>query len=230
MSQAPSAHRLDWLARLQSMAPLLLAAALAGFSWWLVSSSPERTEPRRPEPDRGVPDYELASARLARFDAKGRLESVLDGERMRHFPASQTLEIDRMQVASRHPDGRRMQAEALRGEWNEGSGVATLTGGADVRLSPALPGAPGSAAWTSLTLSPRAPSGASRDGVTRLVGEQLRLDTRSRVVSSTQPVVLTRDGSEVRAQSLEHNDATGLTLLGGRVNGHLAGRITGQAR
>lgn len=217
MSQAPSAHRLDWLARLQSVAPLLLAAALAGFTWWLVSSSPEPAAPPRAEPERGVPDYELASARLARFDARGRLESVLDGERMRHYPASQTLEIDRMQLAARHPDGRRMQAEALRGEWNEGSGVATLTGGADVRLSPAAP---------SLTLSPRGASAAPRDGVTRLVGEQLRLNTQARVVSSTQPVVLTRDGSEVRAQSLEHDEGTGLTLLGGRVHG----RITGLAR
>ena len=211
MSQARATQGMDWLARLQSMAPLLLAAALAGFTWWLVSSSPDRVEAPRAQADRGVPDYELGSARLARFDAKGRLEAVLDGKRMRHFPSTQTLEIDRMQVAVRHADGRRMQAEALRGEWNEGSGVATLTGGADVRLSPAPP---------SLTLAARS---GSRDGATRLVGEQLSLDTRARTVASDQPVVLTRDGSEVRAQTLRHDEGTGLTLLGGRVRGQVTG-------
>ncbi len=211
MRQARATQGMDWLARLQSMAPLLLAAALAGFTWWLVSSSPDRVEAPRAQPDRGVPDYELDSARLARFDAKGRLEAVLDGKRMRHFPSTQTLEIDRMQVAVRHADGRRMQAEALRGEWNEGSGVATLTGGADVRLSPAPP---------SLTLAARS---GSRDGATRLVGEQLSLDTRARTVASDQPVVLTRDGSEVRAQTLRHDEGTGLTLLGGRVRGQVSG-------
>jgi len=130
---------------------------------------------------------------------------------MRHFPSTQTLGIGRMQVAMRPAAGRRMQADALRGEWNEGSGVATLTGGADVRLLPAPP---------SLSLAPR---GGSRAGATRLVGEELSLDTRARTVASDQPVVLTRDGSEVRAQTLRHDEGTGLTLLGGRVRGQVTG-------
>jgi lipopolysaccharide export system protein LptC len=126
---------MDWLARVQSAAPLVLAAALAGFTWWLVASSPDVGDGARPpEPDRGTPDYELAHARLARFDAHGRLEAVIDGDRMRHYPVTQTVQIDAMQLAMRHPDGRRVLAQAREGEWSEGRGLASLSGQADVRL------------------------------------------------------------------------------------------------
>ncbi len=206
MSQAPNRGP-DWLARLQAALPVAVAAGLAAFSWWLVSSSPG---PRQAQPvaradDR--PDYILSHARLVRFDAEGRLEAVLDGETMRHRPVSQAMEIDAMVMSARHADGRSVQAVARQAEWVEPTGVLTLTGGADVRLRPA----------------PQAPVAGQglRAGTTRLVGEGLRLDTHGRLLTSTEPVTVTRDHSEVRAQSLQHDDVAGLTLMGGRVHGRL---------
>ena len=73
MSQAPLTRGFnrgpDWLARLQSALPVVVAAGLAGFSWWLVSSSPgpRQTAPAAKADDR--PDYILSRARIARFDA-----------------------------------------------------------------------------------------------------------------------------------------------------------------
>jgi lipopolysaccharide export system protein LptC len=207
-----SAPQMDWLARAQSFAPLLLAGVLAGFTWWLVVSSPDvGGGARPPEPDRGTPDYELAHARLARFDAQGRLEAVLDGDRMRHYPATQTVQIDAMQMAMRHPDGRRVLAQAHEGEWSETRGLASLVGEADVRLADAgvvLPTAAASAAELGA-------------GVTRILGERLDLDTRARVLTSQQPVTVLREGSAVRGQTLRHDEPAGLTDLGGRVQGSL---------
>jgi len=207
------AHRMDWLARVQSAAPLVLAAALAGFTWWLVASSPDVGDGARPpEPDRGTPDYELAHARLARFDAHGRLEAVIDGDRMRHYPVTQTVQIDAMQLAMRHPDGRRVLAQAREGEWSEGRGLASLSGQADVRLADAGVVLPAQAAEL----------GARGDvGVTRILGERLDLDTRARVLTSQQPVTVLREGSTVLAQTLRHDEPAGLTDLGGRVQGRL---------
>jgi lipopolysaccharide export system protein LptC len=215
--------QMDWLARAQSAAPLMLAAVLAGFTWWLVVSSPDVADGRRPpEPDRGTPDYELAHARLARFDAKGRLEAVIDGDRMRHYPLTQTVQIDAMQLALRHPDGRRVLAQAREGEWSEGKGLASLVGEADVRLADVgavLPASAGSEA---------ADGGNERKGheslgagVTQILGERLDLDTRARVLTSEQPVTVLREGSAVRAQTLRHDEPAGLTDLGGRVHGSL---------
>lgn len=204
---------MDWLARAQSAAPLVLAAALAGFTWWLVASSPNVGDGARPpEPDRGTPDYVLDHARLARFDAHGRLEAVIDGDRMRHYPVTQTVQIDAMQLAMRHPDGRRVLAQAREGEWSEGQGLASLSGQADVRLADA-----------GVVLPAQAKDVGERGeaGVTRILGERLDLDTRARVLTSRQPVTVLREGSTVRGQTLRHDEPAGLTDLGGRVQGRL---------
>ena len=209
--QAP---QMDWLARAQSAAPLVLAGVLAGFTWWLVVSSPDvGGGARPPEPDRGTPDYELAHARLARFDNQGRLEAVIDGDRMRHYPVTQTVQIDAMRLAMRHPDGRRVLAQAQEGEWSEARGLASLTGEADVRLADVgvLP---------SALTGAEAGQGAA-PGVTRILGERLDLDTRARVLTSQQPVTVLREGSTVRAQTVRHDEPAGLTDLGGRVQGSL---------
>ncbi len=209
--QAP---QMDWLARAQSFAPLVLAGVLAGFTWWLVVSSPDvGGGARPPEPDRGTPDYELAHARLARFDVQGRLEAVIDGDRMRHYPVTQTVQIDAMRLALRHPDGRRVLAQAREGEWSETRGLASLTGEADVRLA-------------DVDVVPSALAGADAGegaavGVTRILGERLDLDTRARVLTSQQPVTVLREGSTVRAQTLRHDEPAGRTDLGGRVQGSL---------
>lgn len=201
---------MDWLARAQSAAPLVLAGVLAGFTWWLVVSSPDVGDGARPpEPDRGTPDYELAHARLARFDAQGRLEAVIDGDRMRHYPVTQTVQIDAMQLALRHPDGRRVLAQAHEGEWSESQGLASLSGEADVRLADVG------------VVPPAASEYEMGAGVTRILGERLDLDTRARVLTSKEPVTVLREGSVVRAQTLRHDEPAGLTNLGGRVHGRL---------
>lgn len=213
MAGAP-APQLDWLARLQAAAPLALAAALAGFTWWLVASSPEPAAPRRSQPVSSVPDHELGRARLARFDAQGRLQAVLDGQVMRHYPARAAMEIDTMALAARHADGRRMTATAEHGEWLEDSGQATLSGGADVLLLPAPPEgqALGLATQADRPLPP---------GAVRVLGEHLWLDTQARRLRSEEPVTVLRDRSQVNAQSLDHDEAQGLTWMGGRVRGRL---------
>lgn len=204
MSARPT-HQIDWLARLQMALPVVVAGSLAAFTWWLVSSSPDKPKPARSTVVRGQPDYVLSNARLARFDVQGRLNTVLDGKTMRHYVEENALQVDDMLMSARNEDGRRMQAVAERGEWIDSTGIVTLNGGADVRLLPA----PGSA------------DSDTRNRPTRVEGEGLKLDTRARILSSTLPVKMTQDHSEVRAQSMQHDEGQGLTLLGGRVHGRL---------
>jgi lipopolysaccharide export system protein LptC len=204
------AAQADWLARAQSAAPLVLAAGLAVFTWWLVESAPGIEGAQAPQAVSNTPDHELFRARLARFDAEGRLEALLDGERMRHLPVSQSVQIDVMRVAMRHPDGRRLLASAREGEWSDGLGMANLVGQADVRLADAGVLLPSMAAYDEAS-----------PGVTRIQGERLDLDTRARVLTSQQPVTVQREGSVLRALTLRHDASVGLTELGGRVQGRL---------
>jgi lipopolysaccharide export system protein LptC len=195
------------LERAQATLPLLAAAGLAGFTWWLVQSSPKEDGPARAAQASSAPDYQLQSARVARFDAEGRVVAVLDGRAMRHYPDTERLEVDQLVLTARGETGRRLHAQSREGEADQRTEVVTLRGDAHVVAYP--------------------PEGADqgsglRGGPVRFAGEGLRIDTRARVVSSTQPLTLTQQHSVVHAQSMVYNDHTGVADLGGRVKGRMA--------
>lgn len=186
------------LERAQASLPVLAAAGLAGFTWWLVQSSPQDEGPPRVAVASSAPDYELQAARVARFDASGRLEAVVDGKVMRHYPLPDRLVIDEVLLLGRDEQGQGLRATARQGEADQTAEVVTLRGGALVVATPAS-GTPG--------------------GPVRFQGETLSVDTRERIVSSKQPVTLSQDGNVVRGQSMRHYERTGVTVLGGRVTG-----------
>lgn len=192
-----------WLERAQATVPLLAVAGLAGFTWWLVQSSPKDGAGQRPALASSSPDFELDKARVARFTAQGRIEAVLDGAQMRHYPDTDRLQIDQLVLSARDDKGMGLKASSQMGEADHKAELVTLSGGARV------------------TALPAADQGVGlRNRPVHFVGEGLRIDTRSRVVSSSQPVLLQQQGSEVRAQTLHYDDHTGITDLGGRVHGH----------
>lgn len=195
------------LERVQASLPLLAVAGLAGFTWWLVQSSPREAGPAQAARVSSAPDYELSYARVARFDPQGRLEAVLDGDAMRHFPDTDRLQIDEVLLVARDEQGQGLRATGRQAEADQLAEVVTLRGAARVVATPASGAAAGQ-------------RGAVQGGPVRFNGEALRVDNRKRLVSSDQPVTLTQDGSVVRGQSMEYNDLTGVTLLGGRVTGH----------
>ena len=200
MSVAPRAGRpaLSVVTGLTSAWPVLVLLGLAGFTWWLVQSSPklESAKVARVGDDR--PDYILSHARLARFDENGRLEAVVDGNTMRHHPLSGVLDIDSVVMSGHHEDGIQVHGLAQQGHWQERDEVLVLEGAADVVITP---------------------KSGDPEEVTRVTGERLRIDTRKRTLDSAQPVHLSQAHRQIQAQSLHHDDIAQLTLLGGRLYG-----------
>lgn len=193
-----------WLERAQAAVPLLAVAGLAGFTWWLVQSSPKEGGATRPAMSSSSPDFELDKARVARFNAQGRIEAVLDGAQMRHYPDTDRLQIDQLVLSARDDKGTGLKATSQVGEADHKAELVTLRGGARVTAMPAA----------------ATQGGSLRNQPVHFLGESLRIDTRTRVVSSSDPVRLFQQGSEVRAQTLRYDDHTGITDLGGRVHGH----------
>ncbi len=190
----------------QAAVPLLAVAGLAGFSWWLVQSAPKQGQAARPAVASSAPDYELEKARIVRFDPQGRMQAIVDGTAMRHYPESDKLVIDQMTLSARDPDGQGLRAVAREGEADRKTEWVHLRG--DVRVT-ATPPAAGAA-------SGPAPGG----GPVQFTGEGLRIDIRQRIVSSDEPVLITQDHSRIQAQSVVYNDLTRIAELGGRVRGH----------
>lgn len=204
-----------WLERAQATLPLLAVASLAGFSWWLVQSSPHDSGPSAPRRASSAPDYELHSARVVRVDPQGRLEAVLDGQVMRHYPDTDRLQIDQVVLTARDAKGQGLRAIAQQGEADQRAEVVTLRGGAQVVATPPL-AADGDKAVAGSGL---------RGGPVRFTGEGLRIDTLGRTVTSEQPVRISQDHSQIDAQSLRYTEQTGVTELGGRVRGHYVAAV-----
>jgi lipopolysaccharide export system protein LptC len=117
---------------LSSYLPLLLMALLALATSWLVKNSPR---PVVAEPVRAVstePDYTMEEFALERFDAAGKLKLRIEGARMRHFPATDHIEIDGAVIRAIAPDGRVTQAHARRALGTGDGSEMQLIGGAEV--------------------------------------------------------------------------------------------------
>ena len=126
---------------LSSYLPLLLMAFLALGTWWLVKNSPQAEAPRAAAPVRSDPDYVMNGFALQRFDAQGRLKLQVEGRQMRHYPDTDRIEVDGVQIRAVAEDGRVTLAMARKAIGNGDGSEMQLLGGAEVRSTDAS-GAP----------------------------------------------------------------------------------------
>jgi len=132
----PARPRQPWHLRLRdalsSYLPLLLMAALALATWWLVKNTPGAPPARSTEVDSGVPDYTLQRFALQRYAAAGGLRLRLEGRELRHYPGSDRIEVDEVVLRAFAPDGRVTTATARRAVSNGEASELRLEGGAEV--------------------------------------------------------------------------------------------------
>ncbi len=128
--------RAPWHLRLRdalsAYLPLLLMTLLALFTWWLVKNTPLAPNAQQAPPARHDPDYTMTQFALERFDAAGRLKVRVQGDLMRHYPDTDRIEIDHVQVRAIAPDGRVTLASARRAISNGDASEVQLLGGAQV--------------------------------------------------------------------------------------------------
>ena len=204
---APAARRLlaaPWSLRLRdalsSYLPLLLMLLLALATWWLVKNSPRSPGASAETAARVEPDYTMSGFAVERFDAQGRLKLRLEGDQMRHFPATNRIEIDAVKVRSVAPDGRVTLAHAQRALSNSDGSEVQLLGGAEV---------------------------ASEDagGVPMVMrSEYLHAFLVTERVSSTAPVWVQFGATQLRAASLDYDHAARRLDLGGPMRMSMPGR------
>lgn len=192
----PAAWAWAWLERVQAALPLIALAGVAGFSWWLVRSSAVSEPGVAVALKEDTADVELQHAEMWRAGADGRLQMVLQGDRIRHLPVTQRLTVDRIRLQALDETGRTLRAEAREAEVDQRTEVLSMRGDVQALMRP-----------------------ADASGPAMLLGEGLTVDGRQRVLSSSTPVVMLQSGSVLRGQSLRHDERTGITELGGRVTG-----------
>ncbi|MBL8328047.1 MAG: LPS export ABC transporter periplasmic protein LptC [Rubrivivax sp.] len=129
--------RPPWPTRLRdaltSYLPLLLMVLLALGSWWLVKNSPAPATPRGAKPAGGEPDYTMRGFTIQRYAADGLLQLTLEGRELHHYPQSDRIEIEELQLTANGPDGRQTLATARKAVSDGKGSRVQLLGGAQVR-------------------------------------------------------------------------------------------------
>lgn len=127
-----------WSARLVDTAasylPLLVMGLLALASWWLVSTTPLGEGTSASAPLRHEPDYTMSQFTVQRFGRDGALRTQIEGDLAKHFPDTDTLEIENPRIRAVAPNGRVTRASAAHALANgDGSEVQLQTGARVVR-------------------------------------------------------------------------------------------------
>jgi len=178
---------LPWRARvldaLGAYLPMLTMALLAMGSWWLVKNTAMPEEPRAAAPLRHDPDYTMHGFSVQRFTPEGELRAQIAGETLRHFPDTDTLEVERPVVEAYSADGSLTLASAQRALANSDASEVQLLGDARVTRKATAP--------NEEPLSFR--------------GEFLHAFLKSEQVRSHLPVTMARGSSMIRADSFDYD-------------------------
>lgn len=195
---------LRWaLDRLTLYLPLLLMAALAMATYWLVRSTPSSGAVATVAAVQHLPDYFMRQFAVKTFDAQGQLKSEVKGLEARHFPDTDTLEIDQVIIRSFDKQGHLTTATARQALTNSDASEVTLMGDARV-LRAATVNATGKA-QPAMTFQ----------------GEHLLAFVNTEQVRSDQPVILMRGQDRFTADSLDYDHQGQVLQMQGRVKGVL---------
>ena len=181
--------------------PVVLMGLLALGTWWLVRNAPMPQMPRAEVERRHEADYFMRDFSVKNFDAAGRLQSELQGSLARHYPDTDTIDIDAVRMRSQAPDGRVTHATANRALSNGDGTEVQLFGNAVVTRE-------------ALVL----PNGQKQPKL-EFRGEFLHAWTQTERVSSNQPVTLTRGKDRFTANSMDYDNLEQVLELRGRVQG-----------
>ena len=181
--------------------PIILMGMLALGTWWLVRNAPAPIAAAAGPSNPHQPDYFMKLFSVKSFDATGRMQSEIKGEMGRHYPDTDTLEVDKVHMRSVTPQGLVTLATADRALSNADGSEVQLFGNAVVTRQPQV-----------LPSGKRLPQLEFRS-------EFLHAWPQTERVSSNQPVTLTRGNDRFSGDAMDYDNLDQVLKLRGRVRG-----------
>ena len=189
--------------------PVVLMGALALGTYWLVRNSPVFNAQEAPKAAKHEVDYFMRKFTIKSFGETGQLKSEIYGVEGRHYPDSDTLEIDQPRILSISDTGRPVKSTGNRALSNGDGSEVQLMGNARV-VREAVAGTDGK-------VLPRL----------EFQGEFLHAFVNEERVKSHLPVVLIRGADQFKGDTFTYDNMTGIAELKGRVKGQLVPRASG---
>ena len=191
--------------RLSIYLPVMLMGLLALGTYWLARSTPSFSAPRAEQAPTHEPDYFLRNFSVKSFDAAGRLKTEIHGAEARHYPDTDTTEIENPRIRSYNQKGTLTVATARRALSNGDGTEVQLMGDAVV------------------TRTPFDAAGKPQEPM-EIRSEFLHAFMDTERVTSNKPVRLKRGGDVFEGDSMEYDNLDRVLELQGRVRGTLQPR------
>ena len=202
--------RLDRLSRCWYLAsiylPVLIMGLLALGSYWLLRATPVAPDIPDEQPERHEPDYFMRGFSVRSHDSDGGLRSEVFGSQARHYPDTETLEVDDARIRSFNDRGQLTTATARHLSTDDQQSAYLLQGQVLVER----PANAADLAGGRPTLS--------------FAGEQLKIHGEPQQIESDLPVELRRGHDRITADSLRYDDGKRVADLQGRVRAVLQAR------
>ena len=192
--------------------PVVLMGALVLGTYWLVRNSPVFITPSVAQEARHESDYFMRQFTIKTFDEIGKLKSEIEGTEARHYPDTDTLEIDNARIRSVDAEGKLVTSTGNKALSNGDGSEVQLLGNARVVRE------------------------ASKDSEGKELprmefnGEFLHAFVNDERVKSHKPVVLTRGDDQFTGDTFAYDNLTGIAELNGRVKGLLVPKIINRSR
>ncbi len=186
--------------------PILLMGLMALGTYWLARNTPTQAGPEARRTATHDPDYVMRRFSVKTFDGGGRVKSEVYGTEARHFPDTDTLEIDQPRIRSVNSRGELTVATAKTALSNADGSEVQLIGDAVVTREAATDA-----------------QGHTRPRL-EFRGEFLHVFANTERVKSHKPVDLTRGTDHFTAESLDYDNIEQVMELRGRVRGVLQPR------
>lgn len=189
--------------RISIYLPVILMGLLALGTYWLARNTPNLPSVTGERAPKHEPDYFLRGFSVKNFAPDGRLKSEIQGVEARHYPDTDTLEIDDPRIRSYSEQGALTIATAKRAISNGDGSQVQLIGDAVVTRE-----TPGQAQQPKLEIR----------------GDFLHAFMDQEKVKSDRPVTLKRGNDVFTAENMDYDNLDRVLELRGRVRGTLQPR------
>ncbi|MFN3569408.1 MAG: LPS export ABC transporter periplasmic protein LptC [Polaromonas sp.] len=186
--------------------PVLLMGLLALGTYWLVRNTPEALPAEGQRAVSSEPDYYMRKFGIKTFDEAGQLKSDVTGIEVRHYPDTDTLEIDKALIRSYSIEGRLTTSTGDRALTNGDGSEVQLIGNARVVRDASV-----------------GPDGKELQRL-EFRGEFLHVFVNEERVKSHLPVVIRRGRDEFEGDTFAYDNLDRVADLKGRVKGVLVPR------
>jgi len=187
--------------------PMVFMGVMAMGTYWLVQNTPATNVTEEEAAAKHEPDYYLRNFSVRVFGVDGKLKSETHGVEGRHFPDTDTLEIEQPRIRFLNADGRVTTAVGARGLVNSDGSEAQLYDKAVVVRE----------------------AGVNSQGVSvprsELQSDFLHVFANTEQVRSHLPVVMVRgEGDRFYGDAMEYDNLGRGVQLNGRVRGTIQPR------